>query len=78
MYFNTKFWEDAVMKKIFTFILLGALSAAPVFAAEISPASKGKLSKMEFSALAQNHGIQGRVLDWKYDAYRHGRLAVAV
>lgn len=39
-------------------------------------ATGGMLSKIEFSALPENHGVPQRVIEQKYDAYRQGRLPV--
>ena len=65
------------MKKMIAFAVLGlmVLGVAPAFA-ETAGASDRTLSIIEFSALPQNHGLSGRVLDRKYDDYRSGRVPV--
>ena len=62
------------MKKIVVSAVLAVLvlGSAPVYA---EMAAVGKtLSYFEFQDLPENHGIHGRTLDQKYEAYRQGRV----
>lgn len=62
------------MKKLISLVLLGVavMTAAPAFA---ETAAAGKtLNYGQFAALPENRGIPaGRMMDRKYEEYRHGR-----
>ena len=64
------------MKRLVGLIaVLVVMGGTPVYANEA--ASSGKfLSIIEFSQLRENHGVEGRMLDRRYDEYRQGRFAV--
>ena len=49
------------------------LGSAPVYAETVGVAGS-ILSYVEFQDIPENHGIHGRLLDQKYDAYRSGRV----
>ncbi len=63
------------MKKLMTcaVLVLIVLGGAPAYA-QTGAASEGTLSIIEFSRLPENRGLQDRILDRKYDEYRHGRV----
>ena len=64
------------MKRLLGLIaVLVVLGVVPAYANDM--ASSGKLlSFTQFSEVPENHGVHGRVLERRYDEYRHGRFAV--
>lgn len=64
------------MKKIlFRILTIAALvSAVPAYAVEA--VGGGTLSIIEYSVLPENRGLSQKIVNQKYDAYRHGLLPV--
>lgn len=63
------------MKKIVSVIGLLAVMATSAYAVE-SVSSTKPMSIIEFSQAKENRGIQGRLLERRYQEYRNGRFAV--
>lgn len=65
--------------RLLSILTLALLTTAPVFAmVEAGTTTTTKpLSFLEFSKLPSNYGFHGRVLEWKYNEYRKGRLPIS-
>ena len=59
--------------KVLAVAALMLVGALPAFAEPVARTEK-PLSIFQFSRLPENHSLQGRVLERKYQAYRQGRI----
>ena len=62
------------MKKILGSLFLIVVLVAPALANDAGVSTTKPLSIIEFSRLPENGGLVNRMLERKYEEYRHGRV----